>query len=72
MITGKKLGGGARGHEGDGFSGQGQGGRGRGEGERPAGPDLSQTPQALGFMCSNTLTMALMSSSPQPLAQPSR
>jgi hypothetical protein len=28
--------------------------------------------QTLGFKCSSTLKMALMSSSPQPLAQPNR
>jgi hypothetical protein len=45
-----------------------RGEEGRGRPARPSPGD----PQTLGFRCSKTLAMALMSSSPQPLAQPRR
>ena len=70
----KKVGRRARDHGEDGFSGRSRARAAvaRGKGERPAGPDLSRPPQVLGFRCSRTLAMALISSSPQPLATPIR
>ena len=49
--------------------GAGEGGE---KGGRAGTMPLPQVYQTFGFKCSSTLAMALMSSSPQPLAQPSR